>query len=100
MGQDEGTVQEMQDIQEIQDIQEAYVVPTKQIPPPRGARPIGGVAGRYERRLAAKRLMSQAGGEGLQDAVLAAAIAQKAEAEGRRRQIDIQELARIAESAV
>ena len=76
---------------------EAYIVPTKQIPPPRGTHPLGGVAGNYARKLAAKRMMDQAGSGALEDAIRIAAISQKAEVDGKRRRIDLNELVRIAQ---
>lgn len=79
------------------EIQEAYIVPTKQIPPPRGTRPLGGVAGNHARKLAAKRMMDKSGIGNMEDAIRVAAISQKAEIDGKRRQIDVKELARIVQ---
>ena len=84
------------DKDELLKIQEAYVVPTKQIPPPRGSRPMGGVVGRHARKMAAKRMLDQDQKGDMEDAIRAAAIAQKAEVDGKRRQIDVKELGRLA----
>ena len=86
----------MSEEQEV-DLQEAYIVPTKQIPPPRGTRPLSGVVGNHARKLAAKRMMGKSGVGNMEDAIRIAAISQKAEIDGKRRQIDRKELARIAQ---
>ncbi len=72
-----------------------YIVPKKAAPPPRGVRPHTGVVGRYEKKQEAKRLLSASGEGSMEDALRVAAISQKAQMEGRRRQIDVRELRRI-----
>ena len=73
--------------------QEAYVAPRKLPPQPRGSRPSGGLAARYEQKLRAKRLAGTDGGdEAVKNAIQAAAIAERAMQDGKRRQVSIREL--------
>ncbi len=84
------------------DDKELFVFPRKTLPPPRGVKPLLGVAERYARRQQAKQLFVDgfvAGDDGgIDRAMQIVAISQKALAEGKRRQISVFELERIAGS--